>query len=677
MRIIFMLRALLLLVSFVIGSSASASSTATADHFKAELWAESLTPAPAKPVTLSLVIRPDAGWHIYYKNPGESGLPPQLEWHLPDGVTAGEIQYPVPSELSISGIDSNVYEGDTALLVDLSIARGFERGGAVPVHLDADVLICTEGFCVPESISLDLSLTIGSGEPVQEAAMLFEQARGAMPVPLNGVTYSTQGDTLMLFLPGDYGRYSQPDHVFFDKDGIVATAISIVTTPDGRHALELPSEKLKPTGNLSGVISVKLSDTSVTGYRFTAHPAVPFVRELVQESSVSALLLILGGAVLGGLLLNLMPCVFPILSIKVLALVRAGGDEREARMEAIAYTLGAVMSLVALGAALIALKSAGHAVGWAFQLQDPRVVAVLLILITAIATNFAGLYELPSLSFNVGRTEGFLPSFGAGALAAFIATPCTGPFMAGALGAALVLPVPGALAVFAGLGFGLALPFLCLAFIAPMRRWLPKPGVWMVTLRRLLSLPMFATAVGLAWIVGREAGVSAMTFAIVAAMLAGISLWWFGLRQMAGRSALPALTPMLIAFVIVSIGLPAGTRAGTDAGSLKTEPFSPSQLADLRADHQPVFLYLTADWCMTCKVNEATSLESASVINAFSEAGVVVLEGDWTRPDKQISQFLADHGRAGIPLYLWYPAIGAPEELPQILTPSMLTDLIR
>jgi thiol:disulfide interchange protein len=304
------------------------------------------------------------------------------------------------------------------------------------------------------------------------------------------------------------------------------------------------------------------------------------------------------------------------------------------------------------------------------------VVAILLLLVTAIATNLAGLYELPSLNADLGARTGILGGLGTGALAAFIATPCTGPFMAGALGAAMLLPVPAALAVFAGLGLGLSLPFLALGFIKPARRWLPRPGPWMMTVRRVLSLPMFVTALGLAWIVGRQAGVSAMTTALAAALLLGVALWWYGLRQVSDRIAFPTAIPAVAAIALAFWGTQAGSATEQASHLLASKPYTAARLAELRADHRPVFVFLTADWCLSCKVNEATSLSSASVADAFAKAHVAVLEGDWTRGNPEVTQLLTQQGRAGVPLYIWYPKNGGPSrQLPQVLTPSMLVDL--
>jgi thiol:disulfide interchange protein len=393
-------------------------------------------------------------------------------------------------------------------------------------------------------------------------------------------------------------------------------------------------------------------------------------------------LIALGAALLGGLLLNLMPCVFPMISLKAMSLVRTGSDDRAARIEAIGYATGAIGTIAAMGAALLMLRRGGAALGWAFQLQDPRVVTGLLLLIIAIATNMAGLFELPSMNLAGGpASSGYWGSISTGALAAFIATPCTGPFMAGALGAAMILPTPAAMAVFVGLGIGLALPFLCLGFFKPLRRWVPRPGPWMTTFRHLLSLPMFATALGLAWILGRQVGLDGLMQALAAALLLGLALWWYGLRQRAGKHGHMAAIAAFFAVIGALFWVPAGGPAkaasiAPEKDALMSEPFSETRLQALRSEGRPVFLYLTADWCLTCKVNEATSLANADVAKAFARHNVAVLRGDWTRQDPAISRYLKAQGRAGVPLYLWFRPGGEAQELPQVLSPDMLEKLL-
>jgi thiol:disulfide interchange protein len=368
-----------------------------------------------------------------------------------------------------------------------------------------------------------------------------------------------------------------------------------------------------------------------------------------------------------------MPCVFPILSLKALSLARAGETAGGARREALAYAAGVIATCLALGGLLLALRAAGAAVGWAFQLQDPRVILLLLLLITAIALGLAGLFQLPVLGAGdrLTRSEGLRGAFFTGALAAFVATPCTGPFMGAALGAALVLPTVGALAVFAGLGLGLALPFLLLGFVPALRRLLPRPGRWMETFQRILSLPMFLTALGLAWILGRQTGVDGMALGLGAALLLGIGLWWLG---RGGRWL--ALALILLAVVAPFLVLPAEAPATAQAeGPLPAEPFSEARLAALRAARTPVFVYFTADWCLTCKVNERGAMAGAEVAEAFRARGIKVLVGDWTRGDPAIGRFLEGQGRSGVPLYLFYAPGREAQVLPQLLTVGTLTGL--
>ena len=384
------------------------------------------------------------------------------------------------------------------------------------------------------------------------------------------------------------------------------------------------------------------------------------------------LLVALGGAILGGLFLNIMPCVFPILSLKALSLARSGGDG--AKGEAVAYTAGVVLVCLLLGGILLALRAGGATVGWAFQLTDPRVVVVLLLLVTGIAFNLTGLFELaaPGVA-NRMAAGGRGGAFGTGALAAFVATPCTGPFMGAALGAALILPWWGALAVFGGLGFGLALPFLLIGFVPALRRALPKPGAWMETFRHILSVPMFLTALALAWVLGRQAGVDGMTLGLTAAALFAVGLWWTGMRQAKGRTLAWLPGTLAAALALGSVALV--TRAPAQAVASEIgEPFTEARLAALQAEGKPVFAYFTADWCVTCKVNEKAVIETDAVQDALKAGKVAVLIGDWTDGDPALGRFIEQHNRAGVPLYLWYAKGAAqPEVLPQVLTAAMIT----
>lgn len=663
---------------------AQAASSAQREHYTATLLAEQSSLAPGGRLSLAFRIVPRKGWHIYWSNPGDTGYAPAATWDMPAGFTPGPLQHPAPTRLVLQGLVSYVHEGETTLLQDIALPS--LASGSAPVKLTAhlDLLICSEGSCVPDPVDLDLTLPVGNGAKDAAAALAFANARAALPRTLTGAsTFSFAKDAISLRLPGVSGAPSDTA-LFLDQSGLVAgKARPAFTSGDGYLDIALPVQQA-PGTTLSGVV--------VTGGTARAFGARR-VNALVATSPAAGLgagfdtafLAAFATAVLGGLILNLMPCVFPILSLKAMALARYNSDDGHARSEALGYSAGVIGTVVALGGVIIALREGGSSVGWAFQLQNPLVVSGLLLLVTAIAFNLAGLFELPSISVSRGMgkgggNSGLSGSIATGALAAFVATPCTGPFMAGALGAALVMPVLPALGVMAGLGLGMALPFLLLGFVPATRRWIPRPGPWMDKLRKGLSLPMFATALGLAWIVGRQSGVSGMTAALAAATVFAIGLWWYGARHAAGRSGTVIWPAALAAVAIVAFGVraqpvEATTTAQSEADTLHSQPFSTARLATLAQQNKPIFLYLTADWCLSCKVNEATTLSSPQVAAAFAKAGVTVIRGDWTRQDPEISRFLSEHGRAGVPLYLWIDAAGATQELPQVLAPDMLLAL--
>jgi thiol:disulfide interchange protein/DsbC/DsbD-like thiol-disulfide interchange protein len=651
-----------------------------ANNIAASLVPETRTVAPGQTVTLALVMRPSQGWHGYWKNPGDSGIETSITWTLPNGVTAGPIQYPVPDRLTISGLMNYVYEGAYAQLIDVAVPAGVASGTRLPLRGRVDYLACTDQICVPESAQIATELEVGSGGARDPA---FDGYRSALPKPLDRPgTFQVAGDRFRLAVPVAAGMQVSEAYFFPLTDGALAYAAPQRVTRSG-NSLIVETEAGGQAGSL-GAIEGVLEVGEDQGLMLTARPgAVPAggaaLAPAVEESGDerSTFLLALLGAVAGGLLLNVMPCVFPILSLKALSLAKAGGGESEVRREALAYTAGAVLLCLALGGALLAIRAGGSAAGWAFQLQDPRVILLLLLLVTAIALNLAGLFELPNLGIGqrLTRSKGVSGAFWTGGLAAFVATPCTGPFMGAALGAALILPAPAALAVFAGLGLGLALPFLLLGFVPALRRRLPRPGPWMDRFRRLMSIPMFLTALGLAWILGRQSGVDGMALGLAAALILSLALWWMGRGP---RSAWVPLAPAALATVAALLLVPTATdpAVAAPAGELQSQPFSESKLSELRGESRPVFVYFTADWCVTCKVNEKAALERDEVARAFAKRKVAVLVGDWTRGDAAISRFLAKHGRSGVPLYLYYAPGKDVQVLPQILTPGRLTSMV-
>ena len=632
-----------------------------APHLRMTLVAETPRPRAGAPVTLAIDTRPEAGWHGYWgENPGDAGFPPNATWTLPAGASVGKWRWPVPETLLISGLMNFVYERPYAPLLELTVPAGLKPGTALPVRLRLRYLVCTMSVCVPEEQTLALDLTVGDGGG---ADARFDAWRRAVPRPLgSAASYAADAQGLRIAVPFPAAAPLQDAYFFpITGNGAVDYAAPQTVTRDGDRLLI--ATKGKPSGAIEGVLRVGPEQ----GLQLRATPGV--VPAAAGDGWAGKALAAFAFAVLGGLILNIMPCVFPILSLKALSLAKSGGEG--ARGEALAYTAGVVAVCVGLGAIILGLRAGGAATGWAFQLTDPRMVVLLLLLASGIAMNLSGLFELPTPRFAGGEAGG---AFATGTLAAFVATPCSGPFMAGALGTALFLPWPAALAVFGGLGLGLALPFLAIGFVPRLRRLLPKPGAWMNRFRRGLSVPMWLTAIGLAWLLGRMAGVDGMTLGLIAVLGVGFALWWLGGRQGRGLGGGVAWAAVALVAVGAAAAVPrVGSKATAAAVAGGAEAFSEARLASLRAARKPVFAYFTADWCLTCKVNERVAIDPAG--DALRAKGVAVLVGDWTDGDPALGRFIEAHNRAGVPLYLYYAPGAEARVLPQVLTAGMLTAL--
>jgi DsbC/DsbD-like thiol-disulfide interchange protein/cytochrome c biogenesis protein CcdA len=656
-----MLRRFLILLALLL-----APTLAQARGIDPELAAEGPAVAGGE-VELAIVMHTKPGWHGYWLNPGDAGLPMEVKWQLPAGWSAGPLQYPVPTRLTIAGLMNYVYEKDYAVLVRLKAPPN--ATGAVPIRAHASWLACTDKICVPESGELSLDLPVGTGTPNRA---LFDEWRKALPRPLaSAAHFEVAGNTIRLGIPLPRDVKVENPYVFPEVDGPVDYAgDQHFSRKDDLLIAELPRRRGEPQ-QLPAVLA--LGDGR--GLQVDAVPGpVPEGGTPIGNLGADSLLWAVLGAIAGGILLNLMPCVFPILALKALHLARSGGEAGHARRDALAYSAGAIAGTAALGVALVAIRAGGSAAGWAFQLQDPRTIMLLLLLATAITLNLVRVFELPTVGGGA-RPAG---SFGTGALAAFVATPCAGPFLGAALGTALLLPLYGSIAVFAALGLGLALPFVAVAFIPPLRRKLPAPGAWMVRLQRFLAIPMGATAVAALWLLWREAGAASLWIGLAAAAVLTVALALIGRAQRRGQ-ALPLFGIALAGVALVgAIALAPATVESAPSKVAGAEAWSEAAVQRELAQGHPVFVYFTADWCLTCKVNEAAAIDRKEVRKAFDAAGVKVLAGDWTGGDPEITRFLESRGRAGVPLYLWYrPGAAQPEELPQVLTPAMLISRAR
>ncbi len=633
----------------------------------ADLLAEHF-PRAGETLMVALRFVPEEGWHGYWANPGDAGKGMTLDWQLPDGWEAGEPLYPVPERKELIGLINHVYTSDYAVLVPLSVPAD-ASSEAAPVRVTAEWLSCSDSLCINERARLDLRYASASDTAWQDR---FDTWRAAIPALLDSTgTFALTPDRLRLAIPLPAAVNLSAPHLFIEQQDVIDYANVQTYYRDGDQLLiEIPRGGLQ--ADVTAIDGLLAFDDSGRGVRFSA--ALGDVPDtggfaMLSDPAQTPLLVLLGGALLGGLLLNLMPCVFPVLSLKALSLARAGGSEAQARSEGLAYTAGVVLACLALGALMLALRAAGQQVGWAFQLQQPLVVGALLVVAILITANLAGLFELPGIA--ITRKGEPLSAFATGLLAAIVATPCTGPFMAAALGAALLLPTSQALLLFATLGLGLALPFLLLGFIPPLRNALPKPGAWMETFRKILSVPMGLTALALVWLAWRLGGVSFAFAASALGILLVVAMIGFA-RNYRGVGAVAGLLAIYFVF-----SLPFRIDAPGKAGASVLEPaaYSEAALNEARASGQPVFVWFTADWCITCKVSEGVAIEREATREALEAAGVVAIRGDWTQPDPAIARFLEERGVAGIPLYLWYPANGGePEQLPQVLGPDAIID---
>ncbi len=670
-------RALLLFALSLAAPAALAAPT----HITAQLVSENAA-LPGGETTVAIRMSPAPGWHGYWLNPGDAGLGMTLGWHVPAGTQVGAPRYPVPELLVLNGLANHVYSHEYAVLVQVRVPASARPGTTLPLALSADWLACTEQVCVPEHGELSGAITIAAPGTAAPRDPRFDRWLAALPAPLgSAVSFTADARLLRLAIPLPASVALAAPHVFVASDHLADYAAPQRFYRDGDLLI---AELARPaTGSVSPpqLAAVLRLDAAGNGLRLTATPgAVPAGRTLLaggysgRTPPLAALVL---AALLGGLILNVMPCVFPILSLKALSLARAGGDNLAARREGLAYSAGVILACTALGGLLLALRAGGAEVGWAFQLQEPGVVAALLLLAAAITANLAGLYEFAVPGFaSHGNDRG---AFATGLLAAFAATPCTGPFMAAAMGAALLLPVVPALLLFAALGLGLALPFLALAFVPALRRMLPRPGKWMERFRTAMAIPMGLTTLALLWLASRLGGTGfAIACSVVAAALIAL-LVMVGRGQRTGEGVAQRFiigASMLTVLSVMIVPHTLGAPQAEAAGVVPSTPFSEAALAQARARGKPVFVYFTADWCLTCKVNERVAIERETTRDAFARAGVTVLKGDWTRRYPAITRFLESRGVAGVPLYLWYDR-NTPEgrTLAQVLGPATLSDL--
>ncbi|MBV2130958.1 protein-disulfide reductase DsbD family protein [Arsukibacterium indicum] len=679
---------LLLLSTLVLSFAVNASSSGwqQAKHIRAELLSEYGTVTPGQQFAILLHFQPDPGWHTYWQNPGDSGLPTSINWQLPQGVQAGAIQWPTPQAFVIPPLVNYGFAGQTLLLTDVTIPTDYPAD-SLTIKADVDWLVCEE-ICIPADASFELTLAVASNSELGVSQQpLFNQARSSLPVK-TGITgdYAISGGAfsaeLMEPLP-------QPPVAFFVAGTELvdhAAAQQLVPQASG---LLLQQAINTYFSNAPQQVEVVLVDAEGKGYSVSlqhrSQPAEPdsSTEILVTGGTLkqSSLWLILVMAAGGGLILNLMPCVFPVLSLKALSIAGNSQQRRQQRRDAIFYSAGVVLSFLALAGLLIALRAAGNAIGWGFQLQSPLLVGLLAYLLLALGLSLSGLVQFGLGLMNAGgeltAKSGGKGSFFTGVLAVVVASPCTAPFMGTALGYAVTQSPQVALLVFAALGLGMALPFLLLAYIPALARLLPKPGAWMETLKQLLAWPLYLSAVWLVWVFGRQTGIDAVALLLVGMVALAAALWLWGRVQLGAGwfNRLAMLVLMLLALVTLwQVASQPVSDGNIDQQSERQhwQSWSPEKLAELQQQGKPVLVNMTADWCITCLVNERVALNTERSKAALKDYNVSYLKGDWTRRDGDITAYLQQYQRDGVPLYVLYWPGQPPQVLPQILTPDTL-----
>ncbi|UZO97977.1 Thiol:disulfide interchange protein DsbD [Roseomonas mucosa] len=687
------------------GAQAAESAPVASPRATVVLASEMAAVAPGQSFRLMLRQRLAPGWHTYWTNPGDAGQPPELALDLPAGASAGPLRFPAPERIPFGPLVNFGYEGRADFPLTVTVPGDLAPGQVFTVQGSGNWLVC-EKVCIPEEGSFRLDLPV-EAKPRPDAVLsaAFAEAEAALPRPspwaaragfdgprgaiaLDGAELGPGAVKQAFFFPAEWGAVDNaaPQPLSL-RDGGLVLGLS-------RGQGDAPKERLE------GVVAI--TDAAGTRAAYTVSAAIGPVPVAAEGVPVGAAAPAAGGATpraavpgigplqtapwamlwaaLGGLLLNLMPCVFPILAMKAIGLARLSGEaRRRVRVHAASYCAGVVLSFLVLGGGLLALRAAGGVAGWGFQFTQPVFVAVMAWLMLLVGLNLSGVFAFGgpvSAGGGLAARGGHSGSFLTGVLAVLVATPCTAPFMAAALGAALLLPAPAALAVFAALGVGMALPYALLALFPGPAERLPRPGPWMERLRQFLAFPMYGAAAWLAWVLAQQSGPDGVLLVLGGAVLVGLAAWAWGQAQRSPEGLLQRASRGLAALAILA-GLAGLTRLDTAApprmAEAGGEAWSEARLAALRADGRPVFVNLTAAWCITCKVNERVALDQPSVQDAFSRRGVTVLEGDWTRGDPAITALLRAHGRDGVPLYLLYPAGGGePAVLPQILTEGIV-----
>jgi thiol:disulfide interchange protein len=687
----------------------SLAQAADPSHTSAGLVADKAAVAPGESFELGVLLTMEPGWHTYWKNPGDSGLATKIQWQLPPDFTADPIQWPTPHLINTPPLVSYGYEGQVLLktVIHWPTDLKLKLGNKLEIGAKVTWLSCQES-CIPGKAELKLVIPLGiTSKPNPTTASAFEKARSELPTDISEKTENYQiqaranAKTFQLQITGKQPWPAQAKVYFFpDQTEAIESAAPQKFTINGNSltlALTRPASapELK---NVSGILTVRTEEPEPFDVKLqlstTVQAAIAPTSPLSNSASAGGNLSLIAALVfafVGGIILNLMPCVLPVLSLKVFGFVKqAGEDHGGAWKHGVAFTVGVVISFWILAGLLLALRGAGAELGWGFQMQSPPFVAGLSVLFLLFALNLFGVFELGASLVGIDSTSaqrgGLWGSFGMGALATVAATPCTAPFMGAALGFAAAASTATALLVFTTLGLGMASPYLVLSACPALLQFVPRPGAWMESFKQFLGFLLLGTVIFLLWVFGRQQGVDAVVSLTAALLIVGFGAWIYGRWGNPSRPAFVQLLAAAFALIFLAVGTgwglriaslpgqPAGAAAAIAEDGLTWEPYSAQRLDALRAEGKPVFVDFTAAWCLSCKFNETMTLNSKSVREKFKSSDVVLMKGDWTRNDPEITRALAEFGRNGVPLYVLYgrDPVAVPQILPEVLTPGIV-----
>lgn len=675
-------------------------------HAVAELISERESAAPGDRFLGALKLDLDeGGWHVYWVNPGDSGLPPEIYWDdLPEGVELGEFSWPTPHPIRVETLMNYGYEHQVVLPFEIQVPETAQPGDTLTLTGEGSWLICLD-ICIPEGGDLRIDIPIAAQPVIDEASSeAISRSLAHSPMPVTGAaTFSQTADAFQVWVEdadlAEAVSGATEIRLLPDEHNIQHAADQEIRLGPQGVSITAPSSDYAEadTQTFSGIVFVEAPEGEARAWRFDAQPgeAIAGVATAaftggggsgmaLAGGGAIGLVSIIGAAFLGGLILNLMPCVLPVLSIKAASLVSTAHDPRESRMHGLAYMGGVLICFVAIGIALFALRAAGESAGLGFQLQYPPVTALFALLMFVVGLNMLGMFEWGGSVQGVGSgladRQGVSGAFFTGLLAGLVGAPCVGPFMGPAVGIALTQSAPVVMGVFLAIGLGLAAPLVLISFTPGLARLLPKPGKWMETFRQVLAFPMFLTALWLLWVLAGQAGSNAVLLVLAGAVLFAFGIW---LAKQIGRDALgKAVTALVLlgGFLGPAVGAnflaPPAVAGSTTLAEADSEDWSPERISALRGEGRVIFVDFTARWCVTCQLNKA-AIHSERVLQSFADNDVAFLIADWTNRDEVIAAALAEHDRAGVPLYLVYPADGGePEVLPQILTPGLLAKAI-